>query len=42
MSQRAVDISVDLHLYQYDVSCSIQVGFNDPNLGNNSYSESFP
>jgi hypothetical protein len=35
------DISVDPS-YRYDVTCSVQVGFNDPNLGNNSYSESFP
>ncbi len=34
-------IAVDLHVYQYDFSCSIQVPFNDPNQGNNSYSESF-
>lgn len=35
------DISVDPS-YRYDVTCSVQVGFNDPNGGNNSYSESFP
>jgi PKD repeat protein len=33
------DISVDLHTYRYDVSCTIQVPFNDPNLSNNSHSE---
>jgi hypothetical protein len=36
------DIPVDLHQYQYDVTCTIQVPFSDPNPGNNSYSESFP
>jgi PKD repeat protein len=33
------DIAVDLQSYQYDVTCSIQVAFNDPNLSNNSHSE---
>ncbi len=33
------DIPVDLQSYRYDVTCSIQVAFNDPNLGNNSHSE---
>jgi hypothetical protein len=33
------DIAVDLHQYGYDMTCSIQVPFNDPNPGNNSYSE---
>jgi hypothetical protein len=36
------DIAVDLHQYGYDMTCSIQVPFNDPNPGNNAYSESFP
>jgi len=33
------DISVQPGQYDVDFSCSIQVPFNDPNLGNNSYSE---
>jgi hypothetical protein len=36
------DIPVDLHQYQYDMTCTIQVPFSDPNPGNNSYSEFFP
>jgi len=36
------DIAVDLHQYGYDMTCTIQVPFNDPNTGNNTYSESFP
>jgi hypothetical protein len=36
------DISINLHSYTYDMTCSMQVPFNDPNTGNNSYSESFP
>jgi hypothetical protein len=36
------DIAVDLHQYGYDMTCSIQVPFNDPNPANNTYSESFP
>ncbi|MGB3904372.1 MAG: Ig-like domain-containing protein [Anaerolineae bacterium] len=35
------DISLDLHQYQYDMTCTIQVPFNDPTPGNNSYSEKF-
>jgi hypothetical protein len=36
------DMSVDLHNdYQYDISCTIQVPFNDPNPGNNTHSETF-
>jgi hypothetical protein len=36
------DMRVDLHNdYQYDISCTIQVPFNDPNPGNNSHSETF-
>jgi len=35
------DISVDLPSYRYDVSCTIQVPFNDPNPGNNTHSETF-
>jgi len=33
------DITVRPGQYQVDFSCSIQVPFNDPNPGNNSYSE---
>ena len=33
------DISVQPGQYDVDFSCSIQVPFNDPNPGNNSYSE---
>jgi hypothetical protein len=36
------DIPVDLHSYAYDMTCTIQVPFNDSNPGNNTYSESFP
>jgi hypothetical protein len=36
------DIPVDLHEYGYDMTCTMQVPFNDPNPGNNSYSESLP
>ncbi len=36
------DIPVDLQQYQYDMTCTIQVPFDDPYPGNNSYSESFP
>jgi hypothetical protein len=28
--------------YRYDMACTVQVPFTDPNPGNNSYSESFP
>jgi hypothetical protein len=36
------DMSVDLHNdYQYDISCTIQVPFNDPSPGNNTHSETF-
>jgi len=35
------DIPIDLHEYGYDMACSLQVPFNDPNTGNDSYSESF-
>jgi hypothetical protein len=35
------DIPVELYEYGYDMTCSIQVPFNDPNPGNNSYSEPF-
>jgi hypothetical protein len=35
------DIPVDLHSYQYDFTCTIQVPFNDPNTGNNTHSETF-
>ena len=36
------DISVNLHSYTYDITCTIQVPFNDPNPGNNSHSEHWP
>ncbi len=32
-------ITVDLTQYWYNMTCSIQVDFNDPNTANNSYSE---
>ena len=35
-------ISVDLHQFQYDMTCTIHVPFSDPNGANNSYSETFP
>ena len=35
------DILVDLYEYGYNMTCTIQVPFNDPNTDNNSYSESF-
>ncbi|MDH4207544.1 MAG: Ig-like domain-containing protein [Anaerolineae bacterium] len=33
------DIMVNPGLYEVDFSCTIQVPFNDPNLGNNTHSE---
>jgi hypothetical protein len=33
------DILVELPGYEYHMSCTIQVPFNDPNPGNNTYSE---
>jgi len=33
------DIGLELSSYQYDITCTIQVPFNDPNLGNNTHSE---
>lgn len=35
------DVSVQPAQFDYDMTCTIQVPFNDPNTGNNSYSESF-
>jgi hypothetical protein len=35
-------ISVDTSQAWYDVTCTVQPSFNDPNPGNNSYSRTFP
>lgn len=34
-------IDIDLHQYEYDITCSISYS-NDPNAGNNSHSEHWP
>jgi hypothetical protein len=33
------DIPLELPGYEYDITCTIQVPFNDPNAGNNTHSE---
>lgn len=35
-------VSIDTSQAWYDVSCTVQPSFNDPNPGNNSYSRTFP
>jgi hypothetical protein len=35
----STSISVDLHQFWYDMTCTLIVDFNDPNPGNNSYQE---
>ena len=35
----ATGLNLDTNVYEYQVGCEVQVGFNDPNGGNNFYSE---
>jgi hypothetical protein len=35
----ATGLNLDTNVYSYQVGCQVNVGFNDPNMGNNFYSE---